>query len=69
MTFPLPLIIAITLPAFLAGCGKTQEATSPAVASPACAELDKATDAAQRAELLKKCPRSGTFKASSKKDY
>ncbi|MBI3407666.1 MAG: entry exclusion lipoprotein TrbK [Planctomycetes bacterium] len=60
------LILAAALAAGLAGCGKEQ----PAVASPTCADLDKATDPAQRAELLKKCPRSGPeFKASPKKDY
>jgi len=60
------LALAATLAAGLAGCGKE----APAVASPICADLDKVTDPAQRAELLKKCPRSGPeFKPSPKKDY
>jgi entry exclusion lipoprotein TrbK len=60
------LALAAVLAAGLAGCGKEQ----PAVASPTCADLDKVTDPAQRAELLKKCPRSGPeFKPSPKKDY
>lgn len=61
----LALLLAATLAAFLAGCGK-----APEVASPTCADLDKVTDPAQKAELLKKCPRSGPeFKASPKKEY
>lgn len=60
------LALAAALAASLAGCGKEP----PAVASPTCADLDKVTDPAQRAELLKKCPRSGPeFKPSPKKDY
>lgn len=59
------LMVAATFAAFLAGCGK-----APEVASPTCADLDKVTDPAQKAELLKKCPRSGPeFKASPKKEY
>lgn len=76
----LGFIVAASLAALLAGCGKTQEATSqaatsPTVASPDCASLASMTDAqkadpALQAELLKKCPRSGpAFKASPKKDY
>lgn len=63
----LTFVAAATVAAFLAGCGKEPE---PVAASPTCAELDKVTDPAQRAELLKKCPRSGPeFKASPKKEY
>ena len=71
----LGFIVAASLAALLAGCGKTQEATSPTVASPDCASLASMTDAqkadqALQAELLKKCPRSGpAFKASPKKEY
>lgn len=37
------------------------------IASPACAELEKATDPAVRAELLKRCSRGGLgFKPSPK---
>ena len=60
------LLLAATLAASLAGCGKE----APAVASPTCADVDKVTDPAQKAELLKKCPRSGPeFKPSPKKSY
>ena len=60
------LLLAATLAAGLAGCGKE----APAVASPTCADADKVTDPAQKAELLKKCPRSGPeFKPSPKKSY
>jgi entry exclusion lipoprotein TrbK len=42
----------------------------PAVASPSCAELEKISDPAQRAELLKKCPRGGPdFKPSPEKNW
>lgn len=62
-------ILALVVPAILAalvgGCGK-----DPETASPTCADLDKITDTAQRAELLKKCPRSGPeFKPSPKKEH
>lgn len=61
--------LALITPAILAvvmgGCGK-----EPEMASPTCADLDKITDLAQRAELLKKCPRTGPeFKPSPKKEY
>lgn len=63
----LTFVVAATLSASIAGCGKE---SAPVAASSTCAELDKVTDPAQRAELLKKCPRSGPeFKASPKKDY
>ena len=48
------LALASLLPVLLTGCND-----KPADASPACADLDKMTDAAARAELLKKCPRNG----------
>lgn len=42
----------------------------PEVASPVCAEYFKATDPQQKAELAKKCPRSGPdFKPSSGKKW
>lgn len=53
------------LPALLTGCNE-----KPAVASPTCADLNKNTDAAVRAELLKKCPRSGPdFQPSKPKNW
>lgn len=61
----LSLFVAATIAALIAGCGKT-----PDVASPTCADLDKITDPAKKAELLKKCPRSGpAFKPSEKKEW
>lgn len=48
----------------LPGCEK-----EVAVASPSCAAYDKSTNEAERAELLKKCPRKGTFKPSEKKTW
>jgi entry exclusion lipoprotein TrbK len=40
----------------------------PAIASPACADLSKMTNSAQKEALIKKCPRSGPdFKPSPKK--
>mgnify|MGYP003384639388 CR=1 FL=1 len=61
----LALLVAATIAAFLAGCGK-----APEVASPSCVDADKVTDPAQKAELLKKCPNLGpAFKPSPKKAY
>lgn len=61
----LPFILAATFAAFVAGCGK-----APDVASPICSDLDKVTDPVQKAELAKKCPRSGSeFKPSAKKEW
>jgi entry exclusion lipoprotein TrbK len=66
----LSCLATAVLAAVLPGCSKQPEAAIPALASPTCADLDKVTDAAQQAELLKKCPRSGTqFKPSQKKEY
>ncbi|MFZ3287954.1 MAG: entry exclusion lipoprotein TrbK [Telluria sp.] len=49
----------------LAGCGDR-----PPVASPTCADLEKITDPVQKAELLKKCPRSGpVYKPSPEKKW
>jgi entry exclusion lipoprotein TrbK len=63
-------IAAAVLAVVFPGCSKQPEPAIPAVASPTCADLDKITDPAQHAELLKKCPRSGTqFKPSQKKEY
>ena len=63
----LTFVVAATLAASIAGCGNEP---APVAASPTCAELDKVSDPAERAELLKKCPRSGPeFKVSPKKDY
>jgi entry exclusion lipoprotein TrbK len=54
------LVLAALVPALLTGCNE-----KPAVAGETCADLNKITDAAARAELLKKCPRSGPdFKPS-----
>ena len=40
------------------------------MASPTCADLEKIKDPAQRAELLKKCPRLGSgFKPSDKREW
>lgn len=40
------------------------------VSSPACAELQKETDPAKKAELLKKCPRgAGEFKPSPVRNW
>lgn len=40
------------------------------VASPACADLGKVTDPVVKADLLKKCPRSGPdFKPSEEKKW
>ena len=47
-------VFMLAVGASLVGCKD-----KPAVASPACADLEKVTDPAQKAELLKKCPRSG----------
>lgn len=59
------MILAGTIAAFIVGCEKT-----PETASPTCADLDKITDPAQKAELLKTCPRSGpAFKPSEKKGW
>lgn len=42
----------------------------PAVASPACADLAGVSDPAQKAELIKRCPRSGPdFKPSPVKNW
>jgi len=62
--------IVLTLVAVLAttfsGCSKE----TPAMASPACVELDMTTDVTRRAELLQKCPRAGPkFKPSPKIGY
>ncbi len=55
----LPTMVIVSL---LGGCSK-----SPEIASPSCAQLEKATDPAIRAELMKKCPRGGSgFKPSPK---
>lgn len=53
------ILLALTVLAILVGCDN-----KPAVASPACVELDKTTDPAKRAELQKQCPRGGSFKPS-----
>lgn len=59
------MILAGTMAALLVGCDKT-----PELASPTCADLDKITDPAKQAELLKICPRSGpAFKPSEKKSW
>lgn len=64
------LMVAATFAAFLTACEKTQEMKTQEVASPACVELEKTTDPAKKAELLKKCPRSGPeFKPSPKIEY
>jgi entry exclusion lipoprotein TrbK len=54
--------------ATIPGCGEKPETKDP-VASPACADLDKVQDPAQRAELLEKCPRQGQFKPSQQKAW
>ncbi|MDR8093090.1 entry exclusion lipoprotein TrbK [Burkholderia gladioli] len=66
--------IAIALSTFalmaLAGCSKSDQAASATVASPTCADLPNLSDPAQRAELQKKCPRSGAaFQPSPAKSY
>jgi entry exclusion lipoprotein TrbK len=56
----------------LSACNKADDQAAPTgpVASPACADLPNVTDPAQRAELQKKCPRSGpAFKPSPAKSY
>lgn len=48
----------------LSGCSKTEDASAT------CAELDRVTDPARRAELQKQCPRSGpSFKPSKPKEW
>jgi len=59
------LALASLLPVLLTGCND-----KPAVASPACADLEKTTDPAARAELLKRCPRVGpAYKPSQPKNW
>lgn len=58
-------VVSAILATVLVGCSKSPDV----VASPVCADLTKVTDPAQKAELLRKCPRAGEFKASPKKDY
>lgn len=59
-------VMSVAFATVIVGCSKSPDV----VASPACADLAKVTDPAQKAELLKKCPRAGgEFKASPKKDY
>lgn len=59
------ILLAIIVATALAGC-----TDKPIVSSPACADLEKTTDPAQRAELLEKCPRGGTeFKPSPVKNW
>jgi len=59
------MIVAGTFAVLLVGCEK-----APDIASPTCTDLDKITDPAQKEELLKTCPRSGSgFKPSPKKSY
>ena len=59
------LVLALAATSLVTGCGD-----KPSSASPACADLDKITDPAQKEELLKKCPRSGpAFKPSEKKNW
>jgi entry exclusion lipoprotein TrbK len=42
----------------------------PAVASPACADIAGISDPAQKAELIKRCPRNGPdFKPSPVKNW
>lgn len=58
-------VFALASSFLLAGCKE-----KAAVASPACADLAKTTDPARKAELLKKCPRSGpVFTPSEKKEW
>ncbi|EDP0643686.1 IncPalpha-type entry exclusion lipoprotein TrbK [Salmonella enterica] len=58
--------LAAIMAASLAGCDN-----KPDTDKLTCADLPKVTDAAQRAELLKKCPRGepGGFKPSEKKEW
>jgi entry exclusion lipoprotein TrbK len=57
--------LVLAVGALLVGCKD-----KPSVASPACADLEKVTDPVQKAELLKKCPRSGpAFKPSREKKW
>ncbi|MBL0351431.1 MAG: entry exclusion lipoprotein TrbK [Candidatus Dechloromonas phosphoritropha] len=69
---PSSVALAILIAAMAVGCSDKPnpppETPSP-VASPTCADLDKVQDPAQRAELLKKCPRQGQFKPSEKKAW
>jgi len=54
----------------LSACDKQESAVNKPIASPACADLANVTDPAQRAELEKKCPRSGAvFTPSPAKSY
>ncbi|WP_426116087.1 entry exclusion lipoprotein TrbK [Massilia sp. PWRC2] len=58
-------IFVLATSALLAACKD-----KAAVASPVCADLARTSDPARRAELLKKCPRSGpVFKPSEKKQW
>ncbi|WP_366918949.1 entry exclusion lipoprotein TrbK [Burkholderia aenigmatica] len=65
-------LIALSALAMLAlfGCSKSDQSTSATIASPTCADLPSISDPAQRAELQKKCPRSGAaFQPSPAKSY
>jgi entry exclusion lipoprotein TrbK len=54
----------------LSACDKSDSPAKKQIASPACADLANTTDPAQRAELEKKCPRSGAvFTPSPAKSY
>lgn len=59
------LLLVIIVATALAGCRG-----EPAVSSPACADLQKTTDPAEKAEILKKCPRGDSeFKPSPVKNW
>ena len=63
------LFVMVAATVLTIGCSKRPDEKAE-IASPTCADMDKITDPAQKAELLKKCPRSGPeFKASPKKEY
>ena len=59
------MIGACIVIAAITGCSK-----QPEIASSECAELGTTTSPSQRAELVKKCPRSGPdFKPSPRQSY
>ena len=62
------LVLGLLMITSLPGCAEDDKGQE--IASPACADLDDVTDEAQRAELLKKCPRKGPdFKPSPKREW
>lgn len=69
MTKTTLLLMLVVAAGLNVGCSKKTDEIYQG-ASPICADLDKITDPAEKAELLKKCPRGGPgFKPSDKKEW